>query len=173
MRMLKEETGASGVYVHHQAQQTLDLVSYTWVPLFVKDKILREEMVRLEAEIIKTQNSLINRDELRKRFEGERAAIRQEFLELTAGSLAQVQERKSNLFDGVVAQQLRLVPLIFLSSEDVDKIFLSLPQGITRQEIDRKVTKLQKRISEIRTEIARDLSPKSRWYHTPSGDPEP
>jgi len=172
MREVKTEA-SSGVYVFHSPAQTLDLVEYSWVPLFVKDQELRRELQGLEEQIIKTQNSLIDRDELRQRFEGQRVAIRQEFLELTAASLSQVQGRHGNLFDNVIPQQLRLVPLIFLSQEDIDSVFVKLPQGVTQVEVNRKITKLRGRVQEIQAEIDKDLSPKSRWYHTPSGDPEP
>jgi len=172
MRMVKEEA-SPGTYVHHPAQQTLDLDSYEWVKLFVRDQELRRELQGLEEQIIKTQNSLIDREELRQRFEGQRAAIKTEFLELTAASFGQVQARNGNLFDNVIPQQLRLTPLIFLSDEDIDKIFSSLPQGIKEADISKKVLKLEKRIEEINGEIEKSLSPKSRWYHTPSGDPEP
>ena len=171
MRMVKEEA-SPGAYVHHPASCTLDTNSYAWVKDYLKDKNLREEAAALEAEILSTQNSLIDRDELKKRFEGERVAIKQEFLGLTAASLSQVQGRHGNLFDNVIPQQLRLVPLIFLGQEDIDKIFSSLPKGTTQREIDLRVRGLLKRIEELNLEIDRDLSPKSRWYHTPDGSRE-
>ena len=171
MRMVKTEA-SSGAYVHHQVQSTLDLSGYSWVPLFIKDQVLRKEISDLEAEIIKTQNSLIDKGELRQRFDQQREAIRQEFIELTAASLAQVQERKSNLFDGVVAQQLRLVTLLLLGQEDIDSIFSSLQKGTTQREIDLKVKKLEKRKEEIQEEINKNFSPQSRWFHKLDGSRE-
>ena len=173
MRMVKEEA-SPGAYVYHAASQTLDLAEYSWVKDFVRDQELRKEMTELEAEIIKTQNSPVDRSELRARFDQQREGIKQEFSELTVDSLKKMQDRKSHvLLADMGAQQLIRVHLLSLTEKDIDGIFARLPAGVLLVDINKKVTKLEKRIFEIQQEIARDLSPKTRWFYTPSGDAEP
>ena len=85
-----------------------------------------------------------------------------------------MQQRKGSvLLTELSAQQLIRAHLLSLTEADIDDIFKRLPEGVTQMEISKRVRKFEKRISEIQAEIDRDLSPKSRWYHTPAGDPEP
>jgi hypothetical protein len=99
--------------------------------------------------------------------------IRNQLIECTADSLKKMQDRKSHvLLADMGAQMLIRCHLLSLTDADIDSVFAKLPQGVMQVKINKKVTKLEKRISEIQQEIDRDLSPKSRWYFDPAGERE-
>jgi len=172
MREIREEV-SSGAYLYRKTSQTLDL-DYDWVHLFVRDQALRQEIKSIEEEIKATRNLPIAKSELRENFKQQREAIKLNFVALVRDSLGDIQKKKTNeLFKDVGPGMLRLVPLLILDEADVDTIFQNLENGVSQDIINKKVSKLEARIQEIQQEIDRDLSPKSRWYHTPEGDVEP
>lgn len=58
-----------------------------------------------------------------------------------------------------------------LAEEEIDSIFSGLEAGVSSGEKAVKISALQGRMDELRSIIEGELSPRERWFYTPSGIP--
>jgi len=167
---------SSGGQVHFKKQYNLDVNNYSWVADYMRDKKLRKEIKRLQKEITTTQQSLIDRDELRAMFEAGIEQVRRDFLELLKEHLTKAQRRKEPIVGGlhsfgVISNRLPMMSLQLVSSEEIGDIIAGLPVGITCKEIEKTVEGLRAQIAKHNETIEKELSPHERWFYSDQGEP--
>lgn len=159
----------------------IDTIKYAWVPDYLKDKKIREQIEVLRRDITEAQNSLIHKEELRPVFESRIKALNKFRSDQLREVLSAIQSRQPfpNLNESVIGGGRTILGAPFLPffiqmpESDIDEIFSQLPEGVRQSDIEKKIETCRKEISKLEGVIASELSPQSRWVFNDRGDPLP
>ncbi len=173
-----KEVLASGGQVSFKRHYRIDVDKYSWVKDFVRDQKLRKEIERLQKEIVTTQKSLIDKDELRAMFKAGIEQVRLDFFELLKGHLNESQKHECGVISGLhpygnISSKLILASLLLVSPLDIDDIIVGLPAGVKQKEVEKTIEGIRKQIAEHNETIEKELSPQERWFYTDTGKPMP
>lgn len=172
------EVLASGGQVSFKRRYRLDVVNYSWVQDFVRDRKLRKEIDELRAKITATQKSLIDKDELRAMFEAGAEQVKRDFLEYVRDILSKAQRHECGVIVGfheygVIVNKLLLMPLTLISTEELNGLISVLPEGVKREKVEEEVEAIRKQIAEREDTIEKELNPPDRWIYSDTGNPLP
>ena len=172
------EVLASSGQVRFKHHYRLDVVNYSWVKDYVRDKKTREEIGELGKKIAEAQKSLIDKDELQAMFLAGVEQTRKNFLELLKINLARAQSHESGVTIafheyGVISTELPLMALSLISSEELADAIASLPEGVKREKVGKDVEAFRDKIAKLNEIIENELSPPDRWIHNDMGNPFP
>lgn len=151
----------------------IDLVNYSWVDSYLRDKEFRSKIISLEKEIPNIESLPIHRDELKVNFMEALKQINGMMLNQIKGHLSNVQQRKTGLMGSESIQSLCIVHPLNLNEKEIDRLFSELPEGIKKNEIVKRVKTTTSEIDRLSEIIKNELSPKERWIHYENGNPQP
>ena len=152
----------------------IDLENYSWIEIFLKDLKKRDEIEKLNQEIVQVKHhTLIGKDKIRKDFENWQKETRQEFKDLIKKGLLEIQGRKGDIEGIAERADLRSLQICSLSQNEVEDIFSSILNGVSQAEIDKEVSALEAKIEKLKEGLQKSLSLKERWIHDESGSPLP
>jgi len=176
-RAIKEVLASSGQVSFKRAYQ-LDAVNYFWVKEYVRDQKIRKEIESLREKIAATQQSLIDRDELRAMFEAAVKQTRRNFLEILKNNLSRAQKHECGVIGGlheygVISSELPLMAVTLVSSKEVADIIAGLPIGVKRKKLEEDIEALKGETTKLYDVIEKELSPKDRWFYNDRGNPFP
>ena len=162
---------SAGAYVKHVFK--LDTLKFSWLDDFMRDKALRKKMSVAREEITKARGSLIDKNELRMMFKSAISAINDSHIKWFVEKIKAVQQRTQTTINSHMVQANNYIPHIALSEKDIEVILSQLPEGVTQETIQAKVSKLQDEILKIEEIIKSELSPPGRWIYRDDGQPIP
>jgi len=156
----------------------IDVDKYSWVGNYARDRKTRKEIKSLKEKITATQQSLIDRDELRVMFEAGVKQTRETFLKLLKTNLARAQSHESGVMTafyeyGNIPTELPLLALSLVSGEEIADAIASLPEGVKREKVGKDIEALKGEITKLSNVIEKELSPKDRWFYDDRGNPLP
>jgi len=167
---------AGGAYIAGHFR--LDTINYSWVKEYRRDQDIRSEIEDLKKKMIDAGKLPIHKDELRAQFESKVKQINEFRIRQISAHLSSVQKREEPFIysEGCIGERRILdapyLPyLIDLSSSDIDAIFSEIAEGVSQKSIDKTTEDCRKRIEELESTIAKELSPKSRWLHRDTAEP--
>lgn len=151
-----------------------DVVSYAWVETFVKDRVAREEIKKLQARIAEIQKLPIDKDELKNVFRARLLQNKIERLDFLRNHIEQMQRHETSAlsFQGGLASApwVRLFLDYNLTEVDIDSLFIGLEQGVTQGEKDKKIAEVKQEIAKLEEKIEKKLSPRERWFYSSDGE---
>ena len=155
----------------------IDLENYSWVENFLKDLKKRNEIEKLNQEIVQAKHhTLIGKEEVKRGFIEWQAQTKKEFLDLIQRGLVEIQGRRGEM-DGLPMDAedrlFRCLHVANLTDSEIEGIFKDIPEGISQQKIDEKVKDLERQIGKINEGLQKSLSLKERWIYNESGSPLP
>lgn len=152
----------------------IDTFKFSWIPLFLRDEILRNKIQNCHQRIQEAKKMPIHKDELRARFQSAIDGIKNDRLSWFAAWLNKIQKRQAF---GLTSDNIRTnqyIPPLDLSDADIDVIFSQLDEdGVRQADIDVMVKQSQKDIATAEKVIAQDLCPLDRWIYEDDGKPMP
>jgi len=172
------EVLASSGQVSFKRRYRLDVVNYSWVKDYVRDRKTREEIGELGKKITEAQKSLIDKDELQAMFVAGVEQMRLNFLELLKTNLSRAQRHESGVIVafheyGNISTELPLMALSLASSEEIADVIASLPDGVKRDKVGKDVEVFRDKIAKLNEIIEKELSPPDRWIYNDMGNPFP